>query len=179
MPKFFWGGAPPQTPPPLGRGYPLPRLHPHRRLRRLHSTAFGTRPPRPPLFTFLNTPLQPNVDCSLIVEQILAKWRTVVSPSVRRPSAMQKGVDKVRQTRKQASALHEITKHCHSLESVSLQMSNRLSTSSLSKALLKSIKHDTVKDGCRVLSVIIYSQGLFKDSCICCNRQTVTHDRSF
>jgi len=32
----------------LGRGHsPLPRPQPHRGLRRLHSSAFGTRPPRP------------------------------------------------------------------------------------------------------------------------------------
>ena len=35
MPKFFWGGG----------HSPLPRPHPRRRLRRLHSSAFGTRPP--------------------------------------------------------------------------------------------------------------------------------------
>ena len=38
---------PPQTPPPLGRGILPPQTPSHRRLRRLHSSAFGTRLPRP------------------------------------------------------------------------------------------------------------------------------------
>ena len=46
----FWEGAqpPPQTPSPLGRGHPLPKPYPPRRLRRL-----DLAPPRSPTLDFV------------------------------------------------------------------------------------------------------------------------------
>ena len=56
--KFSGEGAmpPPQTTPHWGGGYPLPKLHPSRRLRRLDPRAFGARP-WPPRLQILDPPL--------------------------------------------------------------------------------------------------------------------------
>ena len=56
--KIFWGGdtAPPQTPPPMGRGNPLPTPH---HLGALDSHAFGVRPPRSMVAPMLNRNWRP------------------------------------------------------------------------------------------------------------------------